>query len=369
MRVLALVTDAYGGTGGIAQYNRDFFESVAAHSSVDEVVMVPRVVAREHDALPAKISQLEGVAGSKMKFIRALDRLTRQSSFDLVICGHINLLPAAWLAARRCRTPLILMVYGVEVWRHGSVLRRFALHGIDGVVAISAFTVKRLREWADVPGDRISLIPNAIDMKAYTPGPKREDLRKKLGLGTGPILLTLGRMDAAEQAKGFDEVLEILPALLEDFPTLTYCAAGEGTDRRRLEEKADRLGVRANTVFTGYVEEKAKLDLYRLADLFVMPSRMEGFGYVFLEALATGVPVVASTIDGSREAVRGGAWGYMADPNNRDDILNAIRTSLREAKVPPREELEYFSKKRFRGRVWKALEQATRTPPRKNGRG
>jgi glycosyltransferase involved in cell wall biosynthesis len=252
------------------------------------------------------------------------------------------------------------MVYGVEVWTRGSILRRSVLRRIDAVVAISAFTVKRLREWAVIPGDRISLIPNAIDMKGFAPGPRNEQLRKRLGLGNGPVLLTLGRMDASERAKGFDEVLEVLPSLLEDFPSLTYCAAGEGSDRDRLEEKAARLGVRDRVVFTGYVAEEEKLDLYRLADLFVMPSRMEGFGYVFLEALAAGVPVVASSIDGSREAVRGGAWGYLADPNNRDDILNAIRKSILNPKLPRREELEYFSKKRFQSRVWKAIEQVAR---------
>jgi glycosyltransferase involved in cell wall biosynthesis len=285
---------------------------------------------------------------------------SQDAGFGLVICGHVNLLPAAWLVARRLRTPLVLMVYGVEVWSTGSWLKRYMLHRLDGVVAISAFTVKRLREWAVIAGDRIFLIPNAVDLKAYTPGEGSDVLRKRLGFGEGPVLMTLGRMDAAERAKGFDEVLEVLPALLEDYPNLTYCAAGDGTDRVRLEEKAARLGVKDCTVFTGYVPEHEKVDLYRLADLFVMPSRLEGFGYVFLEALATGIPVVASSIDGSREAVRGGAWGSLADPNNRDEILNAIRSSLRDPKVPAREELEYFSKARFRGRVWKVLEQAGR---------
>jgi glycosyltransferase involved in cell wall biosynthesis len=251
------------------------------------------------------------------------------------------------------------MVYGLEVWSKGSWLRRYMLHRIQGVVAISAFTVKKMREWAVIAGDRIFLIPNAIDLDAFTPGSRNEAMRERLGIGRGPVLLTLGRMAADERAKGFDEVLEVLPALMEDYPSLTYCAAGDGTDRQRLEEKAERLGVRNRTVFTGYVKESEKLDLYRLADLFVMPSRLEGFGYVFLEALAAGVPVVASSIDGSREAVRGGAWGSLADPNNRDEILNAIRSSLHNPAVPAREEIEYFSKARFQSRVWKALSQVT----------
>jgi glycosyltransferase involved in cell wall biosynthesis len=362
VKVLALVTDAYGGTGGIAQYNRDFFESVAAHSSVREVVLVPRVIARAHETLPAGITHMSTAAGSKVRFVRSLAGIARRDAgFSLVVCGHINLLPAAWFAAKRCGTPLVLMVYGVEVWSPGSWIRRYMLHRLEGVVAISAFTVKRLREWAVVAGDRIFLIPNAIDLDAYTPGPGKTEVRERLGLRDGPVLMTLGRMDASERAKGFDEVLEVLPSLVEDFPELSYIAAGDGTDRARLEEKARRLGVRDRTVFTGYVLEKEKLDLYRLADLFVMPSRLEGFGYVFLEALASGIPVVASAVDGSREAVRGGAWGSLADPNDRAEILNAIRRSLKKPVVPPHQELEYFSKARFRGRVWKLLEQVVAT--------
>lgn len=356
-RILALVSDAYGGTGGIAQYNRDFLESLSVHPSVEKIVVVPRVIARDLQPLPEKVTHLQEAAGSKLRFLRCVASLSsRKGSFDLVVCAHVNLLPVAWLAARRLGARLLVMCYGLEVWNPGNWPRRYMLHRTDAIVAISAFTVKRLRQWAVIAGDRIFLIPNAIDLDTYTPGEGSEHLRRRLGLAKGPVLTTLGRMDASERAKGFDEVLEVLPSLLEDYPTLTYCAAGDGTDRARLEEKAAKLGVKEHTVFTGYVPEEQKLGLYRLTDLFVMPSRLEGFGYVFLEALASGAPVVASSIDGSREAVRGGEWGWLADPNNRDEVLTAIRNGLRFPIIPARQELEYFSKQRFRSRVWKAFE-------------
>ena len=357
MRILALVTDAYGGTGGIAQYNRDFLESLASHPEVGEIVVVPRVIAREIQPMPDKVTHLEEAAGSKVRFLRCVNRFSsKKLAFDLVVCAHVNLLPVAYLAARRLGAKLLVMCYGLEVWKRGNWPMRYMLHRTDTVVAISSFTVKKLREWAVISGDRIFLVPNAIDLEVYTPGEGSEYLRRRLGLGKGPVLMTFGRMDASERAKGFDEVLEVMPSLLEEYPTLIYCAAGDGTDRARLEEKAAKLGVKANTVFTGYVAEDQKIDLYRLADLFVMPSRLEGFGYVFLEALACGAPVVASSIDGSREAVRGGEWGWLADPNDREEVLSAIRNGLRSPIFPTREELEYFSKDRFRSRVWKAFE-------------
>jgi phosphatidylinositol alpha-1,6-mannosyltransferase len=361
IRVLALVTDAYGGTGGIAQYNRDFLESVSAHEAVSQIVVLPRLIPRVMQPRPKSIIHVESAVNSKVKYLAKVVQLgSKANEFDLIICGHVHLLPAAWLAARRCGAKIVLMTYGLEVWTPMMWPTRYMLHRTDTVVAISAFTIKRMREWAVIPGDRIYLVPNGIDLSQYTPGPKNEELRKDLGLSDGPVLLTLGRMDASEQAKGFDEVLEVLPSLLEDYPTLSYCLAGDGTDRARLELKARKLGVHKHCVFTGYVDEDVKLELYRLCDLYVMPSRLEGFGYVFLEALAAGVPVVASSVDGSKEAVRGGAWGGLADPHNRSEVLNAIRAGLTHPKMPDRSELNYFSKERFRARVWQALDRTIR---------
>lgn len=361
IRVLALVTDAYGGTGGIAQYNRDFLESVASYENVSQVMVLPRLIQRDMQPRPKGVINVQTAVNSKVKYLAKVAQLASMSEgFDLVICGHAHLLPAAWLAAKKCNAKLLLMVYGLEVWTPGSWIKRYMLHRVDALVAISAFTIKKLREWAVIAGDRIFLVPNGVDLSAFTPGPKDEALRHRLGLGDGPVLLTLGRMDTHERAKGFDEVLEVLPSLLEDFPTLTYCLAGDGTDRKRLEEKAVKLGVRRHCVFTGYVDEAEKLELYRLCDLYVMPSRLEGFGYVFLEALAAGVPVVASSIDGSKEAVRGGAWGTLADPHNRDEVVTAIRNGLNRPRLPDRGELEYFSKERFRSRVWGALARTLR---------
>src|SRR5258708_18021771 len=109
--------------------------------------------------------------------------------------------------------------------------------------------------------------------------------------------MTMGRLVAGERYKGFDEVIEILPLLIKTTPNLSYMIIGEGNDRRRLQEKVKTLGVEDYVVFTGFISEEEKCTHYNLADAFVMPSRGEGFGIAFLEALACGVPVGASIID------------------------------------------------------------------------
>lgn len=369
MRVLALVTDAWGGVGGIAQYDRDFLEDVSARPEVDEVVVVPRVIARDIQPLPKKVRHVAAAAGSKAQFIRATLAAAREKP-DIVVCGHINLLSLAWVASRISGAPLLLLTYGIEVWSARGPISRYLLGSCSAIVSISEFTLGRLRTWASIDGVRTFLVPNAIDLSGYTPGPRNEELRRRLGIREGPLLLTLGRMDASEQAKGFDEVIEALPSLVDRHPDIQYCAAGDGSDRARLERKAASLGVRERVIFPGYVAESEKNDLYRLADVYVMPSRLEGFGYVFLEAIACGLPVIASRIDGSREAVRDGALGLMVDPSDRLALVVAIESALAAPFVPPKCELEYFSRARFRERGGAAVDWClARVKNRRNGVG
>jgi glycosyltransferase involved in cell wall biosynthesis len=172
-------------------------------------------------------------------------------------------------------------------------------------------------------------------------------------------MLTLGRMPVQEKRKGHDEVLEVLPDLAEEVPDLTYLVCGDGADRARLEAKAERLDVADHTIFAGYIPEEEKVDHYRVADVFAMPGRTEGFGIVYLEAMACGVPVVASSADASREAVRDGKLGTVVDPDDPEDVKAGILAALREPHGVP-EGLGYFSVERFRKRWHEVVDMCFR---------
>ncbi|HYN80868.1 MAG TPA: glycosyltransferase family 4 protein [Gemmatimonadaceae bacterium] len=355
MRVLVLVTDAYGGTGGIAQYNRDLIAALARYPDTEKVTVIPRVIAREPEPLPARTTHLHGASRGKLQFTSTVLGTAARGNVDWIVCAHINLLPAAVAAAALSGARIILVTYGIEVWYHRGWITRLMLAFVFGFVSISEITFAKMRAWTKVPENRSFLIPNAIDLATYAPGTKNESLIARLGLQGRRTLLTVGRMDAAEQAKGFDEILEVLPAVREEMPDVAYIAVGDGSDRARLEAKARGLGLEDHVRFAGYVDEAEKRDYYRLANVFVMPSRLEGFGYVFLEALAVGVPVIASKIDGSREALRNGTWGLLVDPARPDELVAAIRSALLDPVVPPRSELEYFSTASFEKRCHEAL--------------
>lgn len=351
-RLLLVTTDAYGALGGIAQYNRDLALAISSHPRIDELVLVPRNVNSEVADLPPKVRQDSSGAGSIARFARALARHATLPELAGVLCGHVNLLPFAAAVAVTRAAPLGLMLYGIEVWKPPS--RRVVVElasRVRHVASISQITLDRFQAWAGRRA-RSVLVPNAIDIAFYAPGPKPPELVARYGLsGAAPVLLTLARLAGQERYKGFDEMIEVLPRLIERYPELRYVIAGDGDDRPRLEAKVRAAGLADRVVFTGRLAEREKQDHYRLADVFAMPGRGEGFGFVFLEALACGVPVVASQLDGSREAVRDGMLGDLCDPRDGASIVTAIEAALKRPHGMVPEGLSYFDFPHFEARV------------------
>jgi len=411
MRILALFTDAFGGRGGIAKFNRDLLTAFSAHPDCTELVALPRLMVDNPGSVPSRISWRTDGLGGKLDYIRAVLRVARgstggtqprwtkqnpvQAGFDLVICGHLNLLPLAVLARRlakgtRARArgqfgptpysrsgsanrtapspPLVLIAHGVEAWRpHCSRWSDFLVNHIDALIAVSAFTRDRFLNWAPLENRPSFILPNCTDPARFRPGRKRLDLLQRYGLG-GPVLMTLGRLCSAERYKGVDEVLELMPALTKESPKLSYLVAGDGDDRARLAAKARSLHLAvaepstlgrhpANVIFAGHIPENEKPDHYRLADAFVMPGWGEGFGVVYLEALACGIPVVGSTLDASREVLQDCESAFLVDPRGPDDIWNGICSALAAPRgtVPAR--VRAFARSNFNRQAHGLLEE------------
>jgi phosphatidyl-myo-inositol dimannoside synthase len=330
MRVLALCTDAYGGRGGIAQYNRDLFAALAASKAVAGVVVLPRLMPDPVGPVQDRVTILAEAARGAQAYLTALARLLlRDRHFDVVLCGHVHLLPLGALAARVCRARLVLNVHGVEVWTpvQRSFVRR-ALRVLQEVLTVSAYTQQRFQAWARLGRARCTIIPNTVDLNRFSPGPKDAALARRIGVEGRKVILTLARLSPEERYKGIDEVMAVLARVATVVPEVVYVIAGSGDDRARLEALALAHGVADHVRFPGYVEEADKVALYRLADVFAMPGRGEGFGIVYLEALASGVPVVGSCLDASAETLLHGRLGQVVNPDDPDELYNALVTAL-----------------------------------------
>ena len=217
MRILALVTDAFGGYGGIALYNRDFLKSLCVHPKVTEVVAIARCAAEHSDKYPVGLKyDVSGISNAH-SFLKAIIRnLINNQKFDLIICCHINLMPLAWLIGKLLRKPVVLEIYGIEAWQPtGRWMSDYLSASAKIVISISEYTRVRYLSWSKLSDEKCKLLPNAIHAEKYGIGLKSEKLIKRYGLQGKKCLLTFGRIVSKERAKGFDEVLELLPELLK----------------------------------------------------------------------------------------------------------------------------------------------------------
>lgn len=358
-RILALLTEAYGGYGGIAKFNRDLIEALSEEA---DVKILPRLAA-PLPVLPNHVFQL-APAGNRLGYaLKALSE-HRWTTGGMIFCGHLNLLPVAILMKMQTGAPIWLQIHGIEAWKAAGVMKRIFLRSVDLVTSVSRATRDRFLAWAPVNPETIKVFAPSIDLDLFTPGRKSDELVKRWDLEGKRVLLTVGRLSSAERYKGHDRVIDALPAIRAQVPNVVYAIVGDGDDRLRLEKLALKRGVGECVIFVGSVSENcngdkppALVDWYRTADVFVMPSIGEGFGIVFLEALACGLPVIAGNQDGSRDALSDGELGALIDPHNRNQLVNAVVNAFDRS--IHRNPLQKFSKDRFRERA----RQMLRKPP------
>lgn len=257
---------------------------------------------------------------------------------DVLVIGHAGiLLFVGWIVAVVLRRPYVVWVMGTEMLRaqrsrrrilHNAILSRAAR-----VIGISEYSC-RLALDAGIRPHRVAKILPPVDHCRFRPG-AQATARARLGLPDRPTLLSVSRI---RYYKGHDVVIRALPSVSVHFPDILYLIAGSGPDTPRLEELTSRLGVQAQVRFLGTVPDDELPDLYRSADIFVLPSReseehgdVEGFGIVYVEAGACGIPVVGGQSGGIGDAVVDGVTGLLVDPESPAEVGRAITRLLRDA--------------------------------------
>jgi len=353
-RVLALVTDAYGGRGGIAQAARDVIGALATMETVTEIDVLPRQAVEPLTGLPPKVRQ-RPPSGKRIAYaLRAVVAAGAQP--DVVFCNHLYMAPLAALAAQRAKAKCVIQLHGIEIWREPTRAQRKALERADLVLCVSRDTRARALTHCDLQPERAVVLNNTVDSR-FMPG-DREGARVKFGLGGEFALLIVGRMDQLERYKGHDRVIAALHGLKHpEGRRIVFLIAGDGDDQSRLQTEASKAGVSDRVRFLGQVPVEDLPDLYRAADLFVLPSTGEGFGIVFLEAMACGTPSLGLAAGGAPDALVDGALGIMVgDAEALPDALQAaIAASRPNAATLAAATVSRFGTVRFRERVGAAI--------------
>lgn len=334
MKIHVWVPDYASGTGGIQTFSRFVVRALRDTYPNAEIAVVSKNDSSYPD--PAEDwsnrfiplgwwpDSLRTIALSAELFSRA----TRERP-ELVMTTHVNFAPVAQSLQKSFGIPYVAAGHGIEVWDVKDRNVRRALRAANRLLAVSEFTRERMATSLSLAVDLIGIQPNTFDPNKFTPGRKPRFLLKRYGLTEHqPVILTVGRLASAERYKGYDQVLRALPIVREQFPTVRYILGGRGKDRPRVEALIQELGIAEKVILAGYVPDHELREHYNLSDVFAMPSKGEGFGIVFLEALSCGKPVIAGNKDGSVDALLSGKLGTLVDPDDVAQLARAICVTL-----------------------------------------
>lgn len=268
--------------------------------------------------------QLKAFGGNKSRFV--VESVMKGMKSKVVVLSHIHLAPIGiWIKRLSPKTKVILMAHGIEVWKTLNNNQKEILKKADLVVAVSDFTRKRLESEYNVTHNTV--VNNCIDPFLPDPVTERRIIREKLGFAPDDfIILTVSRLTSKEMNKNYDKVLTAMSELKQQIPGLKYLFVGkyERTEKQRLENRSKELGLQDDIVFAGYISDAELSSYYNACDLYVMPSKKEGFGITFIEAMYFGLPVVGGNRDGTTDALLNGKLGLLVDPERQDEITAAI---------------------------------------------
>jgi phosphatidyl-myo-inositol dimannoside synthase len=212
--------------------------------------------------------------------------------------------------------------------------QRVAVEAADLVLCVSRYSRRAVLSWAAIEPERVIVLPKHRQGSIHAgDGRKRH---ASLGLEGKQVLLSVGRMDSGQQYKGQDRVIAVIPELVNEGYDVHYLIVGEGRDQARLEVLAREAKVSDRVHFLGAIGVQELVETYRAADLFVLPSTGEGFGIVFLEAMASGTPALLRR----RCEGRAGRRGTRRNHIKRLVLLKALNPcSFDHAQIPSNSQL------------------------------
>ncbi len=363
-KVLFLTLKVFSATGGIekvcrvagkALYEQSLLGQQQTHimSMHDQQVDVD-----DNPYFPSEI--FEGFGAKKGRFVK--EAVKKGVEADVVILSHINLLLVGWFIKRFSpKTKVFLFAHGIEIWEPLKGIRKKMLASIDVFLCVSNYTKQMIQQKQGIDSAACLVLNNCID--PYLPLPRKDKNRSAL-LAThqlpedSMLLFTLTRLASKDRYKGYDKVMEAMALIKDRYPKMRYLIGGgyDAIEKAFVDAEIKRLGLEDTVIIAGYLPENELADYFASADIYVMPSKKEGFGIVFIEAMYYGLPVIAGNVDGSVDALLNGELGLLVNPESVEEIKEALEKMInhKEALKPNRKLLmEHFSYESYK---WKLQE-------------
>ncbi len=312
-------------------------------------------------------------SGHYPKFLRTLIfsiKLLSSGLFNknpIIFVMHANYLPLIFILSKFRKIKYFVVIYGIEVWNWKSPMKIQSLRSATAIISISNYTISKVKEYLTVDQSKFNILPCKFSENNFQIADKSKKLLDRHGItNETKVILTICRLDNFESYKGYDQIIESLDLVKESIKDLVYILVGKGNDRHRIEDLIKNKGLEKSVIMTGFIPDEEIVDYYNLCDLFAMPSKGEGFGIVYLEALACGRPVLVSNQDAGQEVIKNGELGIVVDPDNIKELANILIQVL-NGKHPNKniynreflrqKVIEYYGLDVFHNRLKKILEQ------------
>ncbi|RFZ82228.1 glycosyltransferase family 1 protein [Mucilaginibacter terrenus] len=363
-KVILLSLQTFSATGGIQKMTRTMAHSLQ-QICVEKGWKLRLLSLYDSDYdLQQQYIKAENFRGfQKNKFGFILSILSTVNNGDTLILSHVNFaIIGLLIKIFKPKADVWLIAHGIEVWRPFSAQRKLFLKYCDKIVSVSEYTQNEMIKRHNVDPLKCVVLNNAIDSFINIPKeiskPQNLLSRYRINKQT-PVVFTLTRLASSEKYKGYDTLIATIGKLKAKFPDVRYVLSGKYDQKEglRVKELIAEHGVMGSVILTGFIDERELADHFLLADLFVLPSKKEGFGIVFIEALACGLPVICGNADGSVDAVRNGELGIAINPDDPEELQLEISKYLshplntNERKALQQKCLQYFSEDVYRKKL------------------
>jgi len=213
-------------------------------------------------------------------------------------------------------------------------IEKNALKSCAEIVVLSQFTQDKLWEVYQIDHEHVSIVPGGIDLGRFTPANDKQQIRRQLSIPDDKVILFSVRNLVPRM--GLEKLIKALKIVVEEAPDVHLVIGGQGPLKQDLKTLAENLGLDDCVSFAGFIPETLLPDYYRMADLFVLPTReLEGFGLVTLEAMASGVPVLGTPVGGTKEIIGKFDPSYLFGNTDSDSMAVLITQNYRLIKEYP----------------------------------
>ncbi len=336
--------------GGVAGVSRLIWETARTRWAPDArlITLVPRT--RDASLETSTIDRL--AFGARLAALHAAGRCTWTFYTHLSLAKVESFVPVR-------RRPYIVFLHGIEAWRPLTQAETRVLSGATLRVANSTYTAQRVRAQHPAVGP-VAICPLAVP-PPWSTAPTPHD---RFRFGPRAVVI-VARMAAGERYKGHDALLAAWPAVRAQQPDARLVIVGSGDDESRLRAQAEAAGVGAGVTFAGFVSEAELAAIYAHAAVFARPSRGEGFGIAYLEAMAHGLPCIGSVHDAAGEVIEDGVTGYLIDQSDTQALADRVSLLLGDdtrrramGEAGRRRLMEHFTADQFARRLGDLVDRA-----------